>query len=156
MPLYENYVWRLVLTDPAYDVQLPQDLHWIDESWSPISMSTEITLTGSLVVQESTMSSGRPITLQGNEDMGWVPRNIYDTLLNMAALPSATMKLQYVEYINGSYGTILHEFDVMWRHTEKPVVDGTSVKGFDDFEPDNWYKNLLLKFITVATTAPCN
>ena len=46
-------------------ITLPGDLEWIDEfSWSPVGQQVDVTLGGSLIVEESAQLAGRPITLR--------------------------------------------------------------------------------------------
>ncbi|MBZ4194218.1 MAG: hypothetical protein LAE24_07925 [Candidatus Contendobacter sp.] len=45
---------------------LPAGLCWSDEfAWSPLGQSSEYSLTGALLVQQSVKLAGRPITLTG-------------------------------------------------------------------------------------------
>lgn len=56
-------------------VTLPQGLRWTDEfAWSDLAQSTTYTLTGSLVVEQTTRQAGRPITLIGGKDFAWISR----------------------------------------------------------------------------------
>ena len=136
-PVYENYVWRLQAASLGLDVQLPQDLEWVDEfSWSPIQQNIETTLTGALVVQESKQLRGRPITLVGKEDMAWITRAVGDQLSTMRNTAALTMILEFVEYNvdNDTYGTVKLSYNVMFRHYEPPPLELESVLRFDNFE----------------------
>jgi len=158
--LYDDYVWRLSSTSPlAVDIQLPKDLEWIDEfTWSPIQQTVSTTLTGALVIQESKQKKGRPITLQGKDDMGWVARLLGDTLMQMRDSIGLIMNIQHVHWNGSAYGDVLYDFDVMFRHYEPPVVDLESVLRFDGFEPESWYKVRSLKFMEAISGAasPCS
>lgn len=56
-------------------ITLPQGLVWSDEfAWSDLAQSTTYTLTGSLVVEQTTRQAGRPITLVGGRDFAWLTR----------------------------------------------------------------------------------
>lgn len=69
-------------------VQLPDDLLWVDEfNWSPVKTKQDVTLAGTLLLQNSQQFGGRPITLASGEDYGWVPRS---TLLALQALRDAS------------------------------------------------------------------
>jgi len=157
--LYDDYVWRLTSDYPAFDVQLPQDLEWTDEfTWSPVLQTVTTTLTGALVIQESVQKKGRPFTLQGKDDMGWIKRSKAVELMRMRDTPALTLKLQYVEWNGTDYGTVLFEYHVMFRHYEAPVLELESALRFDDFEPNNWYKVRNLKFMeaTAGASSPCS
>jgi hypothetical protein len=158
MAIYDNYVWRLVHSASSTDIQLPQDLEWIDEfAWNKVQQDVSYTLTGSLVVQESLLQNGRSITLQGKQDMGWITRDVCVELKTLADTPGAVMQLSYVEYTTSGYGNVLHEFNVMFRHIESPVIDISNVLGYDDFEPGAYFSVNSIKFIetAVSSTGPC-
>lgn len=161
--IYENYIWRLSSNSPVFEVQLPQDLKWVDEvTWSPVQQSTDVTLSGALVVQESKQLKGRPITLQGKTDMGWIKRSTLDTLLSMRLLAGFVMNLQYVEYFKqtDSYGAVHPDmdFNVMFRHYDPPVIEADSVKGFDDYDPETYFiiKNLRFMEAIASANTPCS
>lgn len=65
-------------------VDLPDDLVWSDElNYSAVAQNKQRTLTGSLIVQESLKLKGRPITLTGSAEHGWIERSV---LLQIQAL----------------------------------------------------------------------
>lgn len=72
-----------------HNVALPADMVWTDEfTWPTVIKSTEYTLTGALVVDSGQRLAGRPITLAGAEDYGWITRATVDALRTLAsALP---------------------------------------------------------------------
>lgn len=72
-----------------HNLPLPADMVWTDEfSWPTVIKSTEYTLTGALVVDSGQRLAGRPITLAGGDDHGWVTRATIDALRTLAsALP---------------------------------------------------------------------
>ncbi|WBA83740.1 hypothetical protein [Endozoicomonas sp. GU-1] len=66
-------------------IALPDDLLWIDEfRWNPVEQSTERSLTGALLVQEGQLKQGRPITLSGKGEAGWVTRQTVKSLLALS------------------------------------------------------------------------
>jgi hypothetical protein len=159
-PFYENYVWRLRADSLGIDIQLPQDLEWVDEfSWSPIQQTVETTLTGALVVQESKQLRGRPITLVGKDDMAWIDRVLCDQLSIMKNTAALVMVLDYVEYNvdNDTYGTVKFTYNVMFRHYEPPPLELESVLRFDNFETTSWFKVRNIKFMEALSSAssPC-
>lgn len=92
-------------------IELPQDLEWQDEfDWTPVAQDAERSLSGKLVVEESAMTLGRPITLFGGEGACWVPRSL---IVSLQALKVAgqVMTLDY-------HGTT---YSVMWRHGDRPL-----------------------------------
>ena len=66
-------------------VSLPADMLWIDEfNWPTVIRSTEYTLTGAMIVDIGQRQAGRPITLAGAADGGWVTRATVDALRVLA------------------------------------------------------------------------
>lgn len=60
---------------------LPVGLRWEDEfSWSPIVLSSQYTITGSLVLYTGTKQSGRPLTLIGGRNFCWTSRSFIEDL----------------------------------------------------------------------------
>lgn len=56
-------------------IVLPDDLIWIDEgSWQAAISNATTTTTGALIIQGGTRTAGRPITLAGAVNYGWVLR----------------------------------------------------------------------------------
>jgi len=156
--LYDDYVWRLTSASPAYDLVFPKDLEWTDEfTWSPIQQTVSTSLSGALIIQESTQLKGRPITLQGQDNMAWIQRSIGDSLLALKMIPGLIMNLSFCLYNGVGFGAALHNYNVMFRHYEPPVVDLITLKRFDQFEPDNWMKVTALRFMEVSSgaTTPC-
>lgn len=73
---------------------LPDDLIWTDEfDWSPVGQQITVTSGGSLVVEETAMQAGRPITLEGGPDRGWMDRATLSQLQTLAAAPAASYTL---------------------------------------------------------------
>ena len=76
-------------------IELPDDLEWTDEfSWTPVEQSLSYSATGSLFIQESTKQAGRPITLQGAEDMGWITRDTAEALQTLKDASGTEMTLE--------------------------------------------------------------
>lgn len=72
-------------------VQIPRSLIWVDEfARSNVARSMEPSITGALIVDMSVRAQvGRPITLQGVDDHGWVRR---DGLLSLYALSNQALE----------------------------------------------------------------
>lgn len=72
-------------------VTLPDDLTWSDEfEWTPVAAADTRTLGGLLVREESALIAGRPITLTGSEQHGWITRTQLLALYALAAPAGAT------------------------------------------------------------------
>lgn len=161
--MYDNYVWRLFTEtpDPIHSVVLPKDLEWIDEfSWSPIFQEIKNSISGSIFINEYEQLDGRFITLEGKDDMCWIQRPLAEELLVLRNL-SLKMNLQFVEgtYSGGiwSFGSIKESFNVMFRQNDTPI-EFESVKRFDNFESDSWFKIRSIKLMEINTDVlnPCD
>lgn len=62
-------------------VDLPATLLWVDEyGWSKVASVKQYTGEGALVVDEWVKQTGRPITLQGEQNRAWCDRGLLSTL----------------------------------------------------------------------------
>lgn len=123
------------------EVVLPADLYWSDETtWQPVAQKEERSITGALIVQTSVMTGGRPITLQpvDADRSGWVTRMVLDQLMDWAAQPG----LQMVLSLRGQSRSVI------WRHSERGVIDARPVFHFDDVQPGDFY-SVTLKFMEI-------
>ena len=63
------------------NIKLPDGLKFSDEfAWSPLAQANEYSLTGSLLVEQTTRLAGRPITLVGGQQFAWLTRSEVSTL----------------------------------------------------------------------------
>lgn len=84
----------ITLTLGTTTVTLPDALSWADEyTWSPVQQTKTRTTTGTLLIEEALMKSGRPITLEGSEDRTWCTRALVDQLRAWAATPGIVLEL---------------------------------------------------------------
>ena len=68
-------------------VELPDDLAWPDRyDWQPVTVNTQYSLTGALLVESSTKLAGRPITLQSANNRSWVTRAVVESLKDLQAV----------------------------------------------------------------------
>jgi len=100
---------------------LPDDLLWVDEhAWTSAVASVSYLLTGALLVESATRLSGRPITLVGPPDMGWVTRAVVKQLHGWAAAIGARFELTLAD------GRL---FTVTFR-VHETAIEAEPVKGF--------------------------
>jgi hypothetical protein len=94
---------------------LPPDIEWADEgSWLPVAQVIATTITGALVVQQSAMQAGRPITLIARGDKHvWVSYAEAIALREAAAADVGASML--LTLIDG------RTFNVIWDHRDKAV-----------------------------------
>lgn len=113
------------LVDGGTTITLPDDLSWVDEfSWLPTSQQKEFGFDGSLIVEESAVLAGRPITLEGSRDHAWIDRV---TLQAMYALAAVTHETPMVLTLFDG-----RTFNVLFRHDSQLAVEG---KPMIDFVP---------------------
>lgn len=62
-------------------ITLPADLIWTNEyDWSKVTQDVKKSLTGALIIQESSQSKGRLITLTGGTDFAWITKATLDLI----------------------------------------------------------------------------
>jgi len=62
-------------------ITLPDDMLWPDEfKWTPVTQQWDVSLGGSQIIEISTQSFGRPITLKGDPDGPWLSATEMDAL----------------------------------------------------------------------------
>jgi hypothetical protein len=121
-------------------VELPDDLEWVDEfTWTPVAQSMEYGATGALFIQESEKQAGRTITLEGEEDMCWVPRS---TVLALRAL--------YAQTDNEMTLTLEDDrtFQVRFLQSGNPIEVSPVVKGAF-YSDEDYFKIRSIKLIEV-------
>lgn len=56
-------------------IAVPRTLIWVDEfDWTAPARAHEYSISGALIVDVATRQAGRPITLSGEADHGWIRR----------------------------------------------------------------------------------
>ena len=97
-------------------VELGDELYWEDErGWTTVEQPEPIrTVGGALEIQKTSVKiGGRPITLSGSAERGWLPLSIVEALEALAEVPGAVMALTLDDG---------RTFNVMFRyHDGKPV-----------------------------------
>lgn len=119
---------------------LPAGLTWSDEhAWSPVAQATERTLSGALVLEESTKQKGRPITLSGAQDgaqyTSWIARG--QPFLGYASLESLRAALLVAE---AAFTLTLHDgrtFAVAPRHDGDGPISAAPLPVYRSFAPAN-------------------
>lgn len=112
-------------------VDLPDDLYWSDEAWSPVIQSVDNGLDGALIVQSAARLAGRPITLSPFNGEGcWMPRSTVDQLLAWQAMAGLQLTLTMRSVTR----------TVMFRHQDGQAVELTPLWHFSDApEPEDLY-----------------
>ena len=75
-------------------VAVPRGMVWVDEfDWVPVERAVTYSLTGALLVDVAPRLAGRPITLAGEVDAGWLGRGVVAQLYALAGSTSAAHTL---------------------------------------------------------------
>lgn len=75
-------------------ITLPADLLWVDEyRWTRVAQQVDIMADGAVVVQADAQQTGRPITLAGGDNFGWIDRTTLELLRAKANQPGLVMTL---------------------------------------------------------------
>lgn len=123
-------------------IPLP-DLHWVDEfDWTPVAQAQARTESGLLVIEETALTAGRPITLQGAEDYAWATRAQVKTLY--ALQQSANASAMTLTVPDG------RSFSVVWlRDGNTPPMTARPVMGPLAAPDDTDNYSLTLRLLTV-------
>jgi hypothetical protein len=66
-------------------LQIPRGMVWSDEfGWSRVEKSLEYSVTGAALIDAGVRLAGRPITLQGEVEAGWIKRGALTALQSLA------------------------------------------------------------------------
>lgn len=79
-------------------IAIPRTLIWVDEfDWTAPMRAQEYSLTGALVVDVALRQGGRPITLSGEADHGWVRRSALQTLHQLVNTTTGPLSLMLAD-----------------------------------------------------------
>lgn len=94
-------------------IALDCSIKWTDEfMWNKAVSKADFSLAGTLLVQSAARLAGRPITLESDEDAGWVTRGTVKALAALAETPGREMVLTLSDG---------RTFDVIFRPGETGV-----------------------------------
>ena len=133
----------ITLEKDGVAIHLPSDLLWSDEfTWSAVSQSTERSITGAYLIDAQVRTAGRPITLQGKENVAWLQRSDAQEIKAWTDLPLQIFTLTH----NGT------SYDVMFDHgtdESSNAFEVTPVVEFSDPVSGDYYCSVTLRFFTV-------
>jgi len=121
------------------EIELPGQMFWSDELWSPVVQQEEYSTTGALILDESEKQAGRPITLGGRDYTCWVTRAVVDLLLAKASVKGTVMTLTLEDE---------REFQVRFRYESGKAIEANPIYYRVPAQPEDWY-TLTIKLITV-------
>lgn len=121
-------------------VAIPSGCLWTDEfDWQPAVGSSAWSCTGALIVDVAVKKAGRPITLTGTDDMGWIDRATIAALYALAAAPAIPRTLTIADG---------RSFSVMFRPGESPI--SAERVGWHPAPPDTWpYKAVTIRLMEI-------
>lgn len=115
------------LSSPTRSVQLSAGMIWSNEyRYAPVHSAQTPTLDGGMVVEQSIAFKGRPLTLAGAEDHGWIRKSALDELIAMASV---------VEPLTFAHADG-RSFAVVWA---KSPIDAHPVLPLALPKPTDWY-----------------
>ena len=85
----------ITLSDGTNTVELPEDLNWIDRTWSPVSQSFTRSVTGKAIIQVAAAQLGQPITLQAPDRGGWMLATKEPQILEWHNAPGQKLTLDF-------------------------------------------------------------
>ena len=98
-------------------------------------------LSGALLVQEAALLYGRPITLAGGPDGGWIDRATADALFALAATPGQVMTLTGLPQ--------QAPLAVIFDRSQGPAIEAQMVMRYAYPDAGTWY-TCQLRLLTVA------
>lgn len=133
---------RLINEKTGQTIELPYDLYPIDDlNWSAVVSKTDYTLTGALDVQQGTKKAGKPLTLQSQDDMGVITRQVVNELHQWANLTETTFIMEYEA--DGQTKKV----NVMFDHSQTPI-EAIPLKEFNSPNLDDYFR-VVIRFFTV-------
>ncbi len=122
------------------EITLPAGLRWADKyDWTPVHQSLEISLTGTVLIEEAAQLAGRPITLVGGADACWLPRAELDVLRALTLTAGLELTLDL-----GPDG--IHT--VIWSRDGQPI-EARPLVDYTDPVDDTIYVIDKMKFMSI-------
>ena len=104
----------MTLDDGTTSITIPNSLQWVDEyDWTPIGQDKKPTIGGGLVISESHILKGRPITLNSGVDV-IVTKAIVDALYALYIVADKTYTLTLPD---------LRTFEVMYDRSSENAFE---------------------------------
>ena len=122
-------------------IPLPSGMVWEDEfGWDKVQRSAAYSVTGSLILDVGVKKAGRPITLTGQVDAGWIQRASLRALYQLAETqPAARHALRLADG---------RSFTVTFAPDGAPIV--ATLIGRPELPPDAWPYFITLRLIEVS------
>ncbi|KEQ17129.1 hypothetical protein [Endozoicomonas numazuensis] len=121
-------------------ITLPDDLLWINEfDWNPVEQSQDRSLTGGLLIQEQSKRFGRPIELNGGEEVAWVSRSVVVNLLALSQIANKIMTLTLPD---------LRQYSVIFDRSSGAPIEAQQILPYA-YPGDDYQYSLIVRLLTV-------
>lgn len=130
-------------------IELPADLQWTDEftAWQ-VGQQVRTSLTGALVVQESSRQAGRPVTLQTTRDGNTYVAPVQLPILRALQVSESQARVEPLELILPAHNGGDRIFAVRWRRTDGAAIEAEPIRfAVPALDPD--YFSITLRLMTV-------
>lgn len=135
------------LQSDTESVEIPNSFEWTDEfNFTPVTQDIKRTLGGSLIVSESTLTKGMPITLESGPDV-WMTRGDFKKVHAMASVAGKKYKLTMAD------GT---EYDVIFARDNSNPVEGKLLQRQYAPEDTAYMNNIIFRFYEVESSTNGN
>ena len=130
-------------------ITLPGDLFWSDEfSTTLVGQARKYSLTGALIIQESVLQTGRPITLETTQDgNAWVAPVQLDTLRLLQALEADPDEAPFA-LVLPAHNAGTRSFNVAFRRDDGAPIEARPIR-FAAPAMDTDYFAITLRLIQV-------
>lgn len=103
------------LQGDVLSVEIPNSFEWTDEfKFTPVTQDVKRTLGGSLIISESSLHKGMPITLESGPNV-WISKGEFKKIHQMASEPGKKYQLTMAD------GTI---YNVVFARDQSLPLDG--------------------------------
>lgn len=129
----------MTLDDGVTTITLPDSLEWVDEyEWSDVKGEATETIGGGLVIEETVVVAGRPITLKSGDKV-WTTKDVLDALIALINIADKTYTLTLA---NGDTHTVVFDRRSGSPYDAKPVLR-------KNIQEDTDYFTITLRLIKV-------
>lgn len=110
-------------------ISLPEDLQWTDEftAWK-VGQAVKYSLTGALIVHESAMQAGRPITLETQQDGARWVAPVSLEILNLLRASEEEAHAAPFEIVLPAHNTGTRTFNVIWRRNDGAAIEARPLR----------------------------